>query len=140
MKPDERFLRQPKSFWAYVRSISEAVGYTDKENHDIKVPKPSEMQVSLEKLELNPARIIGTSGNPTELGKTLLAYFKYRARILNTFVEPRLMDDKQAKKVFTQLRRKLSPQCPIPMNKQTGEKKAPAYFTGILNMLIETVL
>lgn len=137
MKPDERFLKQPKSFWAYVRSISEAVGYTDKETHDIKVPKLSEMRASLEKLGLNPTIIIDVSGNLTELGETLVAYFNYRARILNTFVEPRLMDAKQARKVFAQLRRKLSPQCPIPMNKQKGEKQVPAYFTGIINMLIE---
>ncbi|MCL4528091.1 MAG: hypothetical protein M1282_01610, partial [Chloroflexi bacterium] len=62
MKPDERFLRQPKSFWAYVRSISEAVGYTDRETHNIKVPKLSELRFSLEKVELNPAIVVDTSG------------------------------------------------------------------------------
>jgi hypothetical protein len=137
MRPDKRFLRQPKSFWALVRSIGEAVGYTGREKHDIKVPKLLEMRASLEKLGLNPAVIIAASGNSTELGETLSTYFKYRARILNTFVEPHLMNDEQARKVFTQLRQKLSPRCPIPTNKQTGEKKAPAYFTGIINMLIE---
>ena len=137
MKPGERFLRQPKSFWAYVRSISEAVGYTDRGTHNIKAPKLSELRFSLEKVELNPALVVDTSGNLTELGETLSAYFKYRARILDAFVEPRLMNDKQANKVFTQLRRKLSPHCPIPINKQKGEKKTPAYFTGIINMLIE---
>lgn len=30
-----------------------------------------------------------------------------------------------------------SPKCPLPRNKQKGGKKAPAYFTGIVNMLVE---
>ena len=29
MKPDPRFLKQPKSFWANVRTISQEVGYTE---------------------------------------------------------------------------------------------------------------
>src|SRR5204863_9130422 len=73
----------------------------------------------------------------TPLGKTLHAYFKYRADVLNTFVEPRLMTLKRAKQEFETLRTKLCPKCPLPLNKQKGEKKAPAYFTGIINMLIE---
>lgn len=137
MKPNQRFLKQPKSFWAYVRTISQSVGYTERHTSNIKIPSPSEIQSSLGKLGLDSMRVINASDNPTEFGDLLLAYFKYRAKILNTFVEPRLMNDNQAKKVFTELRRRLAPKCPIPMNKQTGNKRAPAYFTGIINMLIE---
>ncbi len=36
MKPDKRFLRQPKSFWANVRSLSQKLGYT--EGGQIKIP------------------------------------------------------------------------------------------------------
>jgi len=43
----------------------------------------------------------------------------------------------EAKRLYKQLRAKLKPKCPIPMNKQSGDKKAPAYLTGIVNMLIE---
>ena len=35
------------------------------------------------------------------------------------------------------LQDQLQPTCPLPMNKQKGDKKARAYFTGIINMLIE---
>jgi hypothetical protein len=31
----------------------------------------------------------------------------------------------------------LQPECPLPMNKQKGEKKKPAFLTGIVNMLVE---
>ncbi len=47
------------------------------------------------------------------------------------------MDKDKAKIEFQRLKRELCPQCPLPMNKQTGTKKAPAYLTGIINMLIE---
>lgn len=49
----------------------------------------------------------------------------------------KLMDKDQARALFEKLRAKMCPQCPLPMNKQKGEKKAPAFFTGIINMLIE---
>ena len=64
-------------------------------------------------------------------------YLKYRAKVLNEFVEPQLMEVVEAKSHFQRLRKSLKPQCPLPMNKQRGKKKAPAYFTGIINMLIE---
>jgi hypothetical protein len=47
------------------------------------------------------------------------------------------MDKAKAKTMFEKLRAKLCPSCPLPMNKQKGKKRANAYFTGIVNMLIE---
>lgn len=47
MKPDARFQAMPKLFWAYVRSISEWVGYTHRGTKKIKVPSPSEMRECL---------------------------------------------------------------------------------------------
>ena len=47
------------------------------------------------------------------------------------------MDVDKARNNFENLRSTLNPNCPIPLNKQKGEKKAPAYFTGMINMLIE---
>lgn len=67
----------------------------------------------------------------------LLEYFTYRKNVLHGHVEPNLMDAVQAKNEFARLKRELKPKCPLPMNKQKGKKKAPAYFTGIVNMLIE---
>jgi hypothetical protein len=95
-----------------------------------------EIRQAFEGIGLNPEHI-GDAANPTRLGNTLIAYYEHRANILNAFVEPRLMDAKQAKAHFEALNRTLKPRCPLPLNKQKGEKKAPAYFTGIVNMLIE---
>jgi hypothetical protein len=47
------------------------------------------------------------------------------------------MDALQAMTEFTSLKHKLNPTCQLPMNKQKGAKKAPAYLTGIVNMLVE---
>jgi hypothetical protein len=47
------------------------------------------------------------------------------------------MDARAAEKLFYEYKRKLRPLCPLPMNKQTGRKKAPAYLTGLVNMLVE---
>ena len=136
MKANPKFASLPKSFWATVRSISQEIGYTVRGANQVKVPTIKEVRQAFECLRLNPEHI-GNVGSPTELGNILLAYYEYRADILNNFVEPRLMDVKRAKSQFDALSRKLKPRCPLPMNKQKGKKKAPAYFTGIVNMLIE---
>ena len=142
MKPDERFLNKPPNFWANIRTISEQVGYTKKEGRkkgirQICVPTFPQMKEALKAISLKTTHIITEQGQPTELGESLSAYFEYRAEVLNRFVEPRLMNAKEAKAVFTQQRRALKPKCHLPMNKQKGKKKAPAYFTGLINMLIE---
>ena len=47
------------------------------------------------------------------------------------------MNADRARAEFDRLRQTLKPACPLPMNKQRGEKRAPAYLTGIVNMLVE---
>ena len=137
MKPDVRFQKLPKHFWANVRTISQQIGYTVRGAGEIKVPAIAEIIQALGELNLNTKHIIDSEGRPTDFGQLLLAYFQHRGKVLNHFVEPRLMDAKQAKREFENLKRKLRPKCPLPMNKQKGKMKAPAFLTGIANMLIE---
>ena len=137
MKPNQRFRNKPKEFWANVRTISQQVGYTMRGEGQVKIPAISEIKKAYKSLGLNLLKIIDENNNVTEIGNELLEYFKYRARILNTFVEPRLMDPDRARREFKRLYKKISPKCPIPMNKQKGEKKAEAYLTAIVNMIIE---
>ena len=66
-----------------------------------------------------------------------MEYFGYRANVLNEYVRPRLMDVDRARSEYERLLVAFEPRCPIPSNKQKGEKKAPAYLTGIVNMIIE---
>lgn len=137
MKPDPRFQKQPKSFWANVRTLSQALGYTVRNQRTIYVPTMPELLAALRSLGLTANHLSGDGTNANELGRKLLDYFEYRANILKTLVEPNLMDASEAKRLFQQCKTKLHPTCPLPLNKQKGEKKAEAFFTCIINMLIE---
>jgi hypothetical protein len=129
-------LNKPKEFWAAVRSISEDVGYTERNTKQIKIPTPEDMAKTFIDLGLDPTSIRNGSGHTTYAGE-LHAYFQYRAYVLNTQVESNLMDSHAAQAQFQAMLHTYKPKCPIPMNKQKGKMKAPAYFTGIINMLIE---
>ena len=138
MKPDSRFSSQNHTFWANVRAISETVGYTDRQTKSIDVPDQDDLKTAMTKRNLQWTHLFGKTGGLTSLGKQLLEYFEYRAEVLNQYVEPRLMNAREAKKVFDELRKKLKPKCPLPWNKQKGDKKKHAYLTGIVNMIIES--
>jgi len=135
VKADSRFLRLPKDFWAHVRSLSQKLGYTDAARR-VKVPSLAEMINGLKELGLSSDHI-AWQDVPTEFGENLVAYFQHRAQVLNEFVLPRLMDKDRAKKEYEALRLNLKPKRPVPMNKQKGDKRAPAYMTGIVNMIVE---
>lgn len=136
MKANKLFLNQPKPFWANVRSISQHLGYTLRGKKQIKIPNIEEMSSTMKALGLNSNHLI-QNDKTTELGNLLVNYFKHRADVLNNFVESKLMNVERAKQNFEQLKLKYNPKCLIPMNKQKGEKQAPSYFTGIINILIE---
>jgi hypothetical protein len=137
MIPDPRFLNQPRSFWAHVRTIGQAVGYAVRGEQQIKVPSFDEIAAAFSSLGLKHDHLVDQTGAPTALGQTLRGYFEYRAERLNQYVEPRLMDAARAREVFEDYRGRLNPRCALPLNKQKGEKKAPAYFTGLVNMIVE---
>lgn len=136
MRADPRFLNQRKHFWANVRSISEAAGYTERGAKTVKVHSIAAMKRALEEMGLGSDHI-GTPSAPTELGASLAAYFQYRADALNNFVEPRLMDIEAAKQLFEEVKNAYKQRCPLPLNKQKGDKAGYAYFTGVINMLVE---
>jgi hypothetical protein len=137
MKPNDRFLGLPKTFWANVRLISQEVGYTERGTNQIKIPSIAMIGSKLDSFGIDLDHLKTQKIGRHNFAALLQDYFSYRANILNSYVEPRLMDVKKAKKVFHEHYKKLNPSCPIPMNKQKGTKKAPAYLTGLVNMLIE---
>lgn len=156
MKPDPRFTRLNHEFWAHVRVVSQHVGYTQRPVRQIrtrnslsdtnraaaapgavKVPTPAEIVTAFRDLELQSRHLFSRTLSPTQQGQRLLDYFEYRAQILNLSVAPLLMDKTRAREEFTTLQQRRQYSCPIPVNKQKGDKKAPAFLTGIVNMLIE---
>lgn len=137
MRPDERFLNKPKSFWACVRGISQTGGYTLRGTGSVKVHGLTSMRKAFKALELSDAVLRQANGKPTPLETELMEYFQYRADVLNNHVRHKLMDAAEARQVFSALKAKLRPSRAVPMNKQKGEKRAEAFLTGMVNMMIE---
>lgn len=137
MKPDQRFAKQGKPFWACVRSLSQKLGYTVRGKGRIKVHTVSQMRKGFVSLGLNPAAICDEKGKPTQLASLLHDYFQFRADVLETVAAKKLMNVAQAKALFEQYSRQFQPTRPSPMNKQKGDKKAPAFLTSLVNMVVE---
>lgn len=135
MIPDKRFVSLPRNFWALVRLIGQECGYANQ--GQITIPKREDVESALSKLDLTQKALDSGLPDGRKTWDALLDYFTHRRDVLHQDVEPSLMDAAEAKREFTRLKRKLKPKCPLPMNKQKGTKKAPAYLTGMVNMLIE---
>jgi hypothetical protein len=148
LKANLDFLQQPPEFWAYVRTISQEIGYTathtNKETKvktkSILIPSRNDVLKAFAKLGLSLNAIENEAGELTAFGKTLFDYFSYRSEIITNFVRGHLMDKDEAEAIFYSLFNELDPQCPLPMNKQKGDKKNYSYLTGMVNMIIESNL
>jgi len=116
--------------------LSQEIGYTERGTGAIKVYSEDQIKNALSARKLGFEHLFA-KGGPTDNARLLLSYFEYRAHVLNGFVQSNLMDAPAASKVFYELHARLDPKCPIPMNKQKGDKKQPSLLTGIVNMLIE---
>lgn len=117
-----------------MRTLSQHIGYSKK--GALVVPTLAQMTEAFRALELDESALV-YKGNLTPLADQLLDYFAIRAEMLTDYVEPRLMDAARAKAVFSEYRKRLKPQCPLPMNKQKGDKRAEAFLTCLTNMIIE---
>lgn len=139
MRANEDFLDLDPVFWSNVKVISQFVGYT--KDKQVKVPTIAEIKAELANKGMSFSHIVNSQGHLTEMGEKLIAYFQYRADILNNVVKPLLMSVNEAAQMFIQcykdLYENMNLNCPIPLNKQKGEKKAPAFFTAIINMIVE---
>lgn len=154
MKADSRFSKQDSVFWAYVRAITEVLGSSRRGAGQVEAFTVKRMIEGLEKLG-RPTEPLET----TDLGQRLQNYFAYRADLLNNQVRQDLMVASQAKELYEQVVYRVAEAAPVPvadrkgaivaynvvvaghdvrvpMNKQKGEKRAPAFLTGIVNLLI----
>jgi len=137
VKPDSRFEGLPKHFWANVRTISQQIGYTDRPTRGILVPSQDQIKNALAELQLSAMHIFGPGGIFTELGLKLNEYFTFRAQAINQTARPLLMDARQAGQLFRELRALLKSKTPVPMNKQKGKKRKPAFLTGMVSMIVD---
>ena len=134
MRPTRRFLYKPNSFWASVRFLSQKVGYGRRDT--IIIPTVQDIEIAFYESQFDLSHIRDEDG-ATELATELVDYFTERSRVLMEEVKPKLMNAEQARQLFEELREELNPTCPIPMNKQRGEKRAEAYLTAMVNMMVE---
>ena len=137
MKANPRFLRQTKEFWAHVRTISQEIGYTNRGEGTILVPTIALIRSAFSRLTLSVEHITDDENNLTPFGQDLLDYFSFRAAILYDNVRPNLMNREQAEALFNSLYQRYSPRCPLPMNKQKGDKRNHAFLTCLVNMIVE---
>lgn len=146
MRPDREFTDLPQAFWANIRAIGQEVGYTARVNRAagvaarIKVPTLDEIARAYGKLGLDASHLVRLAGTPTRLGSQVLGYLAYRARILDSLVEPNLMDVERARNLYERVHLDVDRKVFVPMNRQSGAMKKPAYFTGIVNCLISREL
>ncbi|MDF2064949.1 hypothetical protein [Bacillus sp. Cr_A10] len=131
MQANPIFLGRDSSFWAYVKLISEQLGYSKNgavisHTKQAVISKFTFLKINIEEDVLDEA----------------LSYIEYRAELLNSH-EHYLMDAATAAKEFNKLL-EIFPvdtyTSNIPMNKQSGEKKQVAYLTGIVNILTESTI
>lgn len=145
MIPDPAFAGQDRSFWAHVKLVSERIGYSTRRSKELGAPdlrtyKLTEVVGCLANEGLRTDHLADASGTPTPDGQLLVDYLNRRRQMLIQFAEPNLMNRDQAKAEFERLCNALTPKCALPMNKQKGDKKHPAYLVGIVNMLTEQAL
>lgn len=142
MHANVKFQNRSTSFWAHVRLISERLGYStrkkkDQTNYTGKVVTHSLDAISyiLTENGLNCDR---------KMIELVKEYLDYRADVLNNFVEPNLMMAGEASEVYLELKDSLFDEFGYDyssaMNKQKKDKKQPAYYTGIVDILTYSTL
>lgn len=158
MRADIRFADQGSVFWAYVRAITEALGSARRGSDEVAAYSIDQMVAALRGMGRS-TEVLGTSAAPSSLGVTLQDYFGYRAAVLNETVRRDLMIADEARQLYEEVLELVGAPTPVPlidrkgttvaevvtvagqqvrvpMNKQTGEKRAPSYLTGIVSVLI----
>jgi hypothetical protein len=129
MKADSIFSNKDLSFWANVRFIGQKLGYSKKDK--ISVPEKSEILQFYSDFQATISE---------EIIDSIHEYLQFRSTCLQDFVQHNLMREPEARELFNHFREQLNPKCPLPLNKQSGEKKNFAYFTCQINMRIEHFL
>jgi len=128
VKPKSDYLGRSQQWWAEVKTISEAAGYTQKTARgqakvdQIKIHTPAEIIKAYEGLGLRWDHLFikNVDGyEPTDYGRGILEYIRYRSTTLAS-IKDQLMNAEQAKAAFEEMRRERA--MPIPRPKKKGKK------------------
>lgn len=141
MLPFVRFISRDDEFWAYVRMFSERIGYTERGRGRPKQYTIKDLVKATKKEGMPMAIVINEEHDtPTHLAEDVLEYMNARSKVLIDRVKPNLLVREEARAIYEELLNRYDPEMRAPMNKQKGEKRHPAYLTGIVNVLTETVI
>lgn len=134
MRAFDEFVGMDQSFWAFIKFISETLGYTDRGAGTVRYYSYEDIY----DLCCNT----GTSAD-NRLIEIAATYLNMRADLLNNYVQGELMTADDASREFAaweQLHRLHAYYCKLPLNKQKGEMKQVAFFTAIINILAERTI
>src|SRR5436305_4645772 len=138
MKPVAIFQKQPRHFWAHVKLVSEGLGYSS--GGKIKRYTHDDLKKFLVSYGLSTSHLHEYIDENTTYGELIIRYIAYRADVIETSIESNLMNRDQAKAEFEQLRSIFTGTLQLVHNKQSGDKRHPAYLTCIVNLLTEQAL
>ncbi len=134
MQAFNTFKGMDASFWAFVKFVSENLGYTERSEGLVKKYPFDTIRALCKECGINASE---------EVIVNAAQYSKMRADLLNRFTEKMLMDAQTAGKEFQKwesLHRAENYYCKLPLNKQKGEMKQIAFFTAIINIIAEKTI
>ena len=130
----ERFQGLDASFWAFVKYISENLGYTERGEGLVKEYPISSIRALCMERGINASE---------DTIVCAAQYSKMRADLLNRFAESMLMDAEAASEEFRKwelLHCIENYYCKLPLNKQKGAMRQVAFFTAIINIIAEKTI
>ena len=134
MQAFNKFKGMDASFWAFVKYVSENLGYTERGEGYVKKYSIKTIKTVCEDNDINASEDVIVNA---------AQYSKMRADLLNRFAESMLMDAKTASEEFRKwemLYRIGNYHCKLPLNKQKGAMKQVAFFTAIINIIAEKTI
>lgn len=131
MKAFPEFASESRSFWAFIKFVSEKLGYTNRKTKLVSSFSPEEIaQLCYDENIIVTDEIIFKAAQ----------YIHMRAYAINNYIRNNLMNAEQAEELFKKIYNSRSYDSKLIMNKQTGDKKRVNFFTAIITMIAEDVL
>ncbi len=134
MQAFKEFQDKDQTFWAFIKFISEKMGYSVRGSEIVNsYPAEKVKQVCYD------SGITVTDS----LAEDVALYSEMRAELLNCKVKPSLMNAVEARTEYERwkaLYEKNYFRCKLPLNKQKGAMKQVAYFTAIINIIAEKTI
>ena len=134
MRAFEEFVNAPAELWAFVKFVTESIGYTDRRTGAVRAYDVDEIEELCDRCNIDA---------PRQMIVDASEYSYMRAELLNDFVSEQLMDAETARDEFLaweQLHRVQGYLCKLPLNKQKGDMRQVAFFTAIINIIAEKII